>query len=196
MFAVLAEDPSDHQTLTALIRKITHSGMPVSGRGFTGASQLLKDGSRSLKALAALPQNKVFIICVDADELDGEKRKIEVNERIVAASGVKKSCAVIVPTWEIEAWILADINAAGKIFGKWKDLPEIRHPENLKDAKEQLVRMCRKGATPPYNHATHNQRIAPHLDLVKVYSRCKSFRPLMDIICKSTGTQIPKIQAL
>lgn len=192
MFAVLAEDQSDYQTLAALIRRATQPNMPVTGRGFSGASQLLKDGHRSLKALAALPRNKAFIVCVDADELDSERRQKEVLEKVVVASGVGKGCTVVVPTWEIEAWILADINAAANIFGKWKTLNEITHPENIQHSKEYLVKLCKKGTSPPYNHAAHNQKIASYLDLDKVYGRCKSFRPFMDAICNAAGIPVLK----
>jgi hypothetical protein len=168
------------------------SRLHVGGRGFNGGSQLLKDGARDLKALASMRRHKAYIVCIDADELCGEARRREVEEKIIKPAGLGQAVTSVVPTWEIESWILADINAASKIFGKWKELDEVRNPENIPHAKEYLKKLCCRGTTPPYNHATHNQKIAEHLDLAKVYDRCSSFRPLMDLVCKVTGRPRPK----
>ena len=189
MFAVLAEDQSDFQTLKALIKRVTQPNMAVMGRGFTGVSELIKDAPKSLHALSRIRSLKTFIVCADADELKDDARRKEIQDKVLKNSPV--NCTIVIPTWEIEAWIMADINAGAKIFGRWKAQEEISHPENIKDAKEHLERLCKKSTSPPYNHATHNQRIIEHLDLNKVYTRCKSFRPLLEVICRTAKIPLP-----
>lgn len=189
MFAILAEDESDFVTLKTLTRRIARANAKVVGKGFRGASQLLKDGAKSIKALSAMPSVRHFIVCVDADELDGADRNSEVHEKVIAPSGVSKKYTIVVPTWELEAWILADVNAASKIFGKWERVDEVRHPENIREPKEHLVRLCRRCTAPKYNYATHNPKIAEHLDLQKIYDRCSSFRGFADAVMTGCGVQ-------
>ena len=189
MFAVLAEDRSDFQTLKALIRRVTRPNMVVLGKGFTGVSELIKDAPKSLAALSKIKSLKTFIICADADKLDDQDRRRQINDSVVKLSPV--ACTVVVPTWELEAWIMADINAGAKIFGRWNRQAEVVSPENIVDAKEHLERLCKKSTSPPYNHATHNQLIIEHVDLNKVYSRCSSFRPLLETICETASVPLP-----
>jgi hypothetical protein len=100
---------------------------------------------------------------------------------LVNAAGFPETC-VLIPVQEIEAWILADIQAVTKIFSGW--LPdEIHNPEAIPSPKEHLEALSRQAnRRPRYSHAVHNPRVAQHLDLEKVYRKCPSFRPLKDFV--------------
>ncbi len=180
MFAVLAEDNSDLLTIKQIIWKICGTrSVPILGKGFGCGSELLKDGTREAKTLLRLDKVKTLIVCHDADALDdvAHRQAIELKILNQVNFGEKKSVAVV-PISMIESWLLADVNACRAIFKGLGFQKEIENPEHEREPKSKLERICRDGAKPKYSNATHNHLIAPHLDLHKVYKRCKSFRPL------------------
>jgi hypothetical protein len=141
---------------------------------------MLRDGAKQLVLLRNLGC-KWFVVSYDADGTDWEPRRDEILARVVKPAGVEP-CCVVVPVQEIEAWILADIECATKVFSGWRPDP-IQYPENIADPKEYLERLSRDAKKRPrYSHATHNPRIAEHLDLDKVAQKCRSFRPLSDFM--------------
>ncbi len=180
---MLGEDDSDIQTLKVLIRQLVgDEQLPIRGKGFDGCGKLLKDGWKFLKTLPELGCTR-FIIAHDADQRDTNKVKRELIDKIIKPSGVKTSiCLLLVPVQEIEAWLLADIEAVSNIFKGWRPKPEL-NPESIVHAKEQLEKLGRlAGGRPRYLPATHNPQLAKHIDLTKVSKRCPSFRPLEEFV--------------
>ena len=183
MYGILGEDDSDIQTLKVLIRQLVgDEQLPIRGKGFDGCGKLLKDGWKFLKTLPELGCTR-FIIAHDADQRDTNKVKRELIDKIIKPSGVKTSiCLLLVPVQEIEAWLLADIEAVSNIFKQWQPKPEL-NPESIVHAKEHLEKLGRlAGGRPRYLPATHNPQLAKHIDLTKVSKRCPSFRPLEEFV--------------
>ena len=140
---MLGEDDSDIQTLRVLIRRLANDEtLPIRGKGFDGCGKLLKDGWKFLKTLPELGCTR-FIIAHDADQRDTNKVKRELIDKIIKPSGVKTSiCLLLVPVQEIEAWLLADIEAVSNIFKQWQPKPEL-NPESIVHAKEHLEKLGR-----------------------------------------------------
>ncbi|WP_333906849.1 DUF4276 family protein [Delftia acidovorans] len=180
MFAILAEDRSDFLTLKEIIWKLCgDKSLAIKGRGFGSGSELLKDGARELKALLNIGTIKSVIVCHDADDYCANKKHEEIYNKVIRPVVRSESEAVsIVPISMIESWILADINACRKVFLSLPAQKEVVTPESCRQPKNEIERVCKNGAKPRYSNATHNQLIAPHLDLKKIYQRCPSFRPL------------------
>jgi hypothetical protein len=187
MYAVLAEDESDVQTLTVLIRRLAESvHIPVRGRGFGGSGDLLKHGARELRLYAERASR--FVICHDCDEDSHENKTKLLIDRIIKPSGVNGQFCALVPIKTIESWLIADLAAVQRVFKGWRGGKDIENPETLEDPKKQLERMTRvDGVKPRYVNAIHNVQLAGQVDLEKVRRRCPSFDPLRSLVIGGHG---------
>lgn len=187
MYGVLGEDKSDAQTLKVIIRRLAKdNSLSIRPYGFNGATEMLKDGGKTLKLLATLRCSR-FVICYDADSSSEQERREAVINRIIRPSGIKGNFCILVPREEIEAWILADLNAVGKINAAAKALKPFDRPENVEGPKERLEKLCRDKQRPLYSHRTHNPVVAEHLDLEEVAKKCPSFAPLQHFVTTGKG---------
>ena len=110
-------------------------------------------------------------------------------QQIVRPSGLAQDCCIVIPVQELEAWILADIECASKIFTSWRPSP-IENPEGIPDPKEHLEKLSRDSRQRPrYSHAIHNEKMAEHLDLDKVAQKCPAFRTLVAFVEKRGKAQ-------
>ena len=188
MYAVIAEDKSDVETLVTLIRSIAgDSSIPVKGKGYSGCAEMLRKGANQMRAFGNTGECSRFVVCYDSDRADPEVRKQELIDRVITPSGVDAVICALVPIQEIEAWILADIGSVTNIIKGWAPKNVIGNPENIDDPKEYLERLSREHQKPRYSHATHNPRIAKYLDIQTVYDKCQSFRPLYSIVRDGQG---------
>ncbi|OYV75107.1 MAG: hypothetical protein B7Z74_01460 [Deltaproteobacteria bacterium 21-66-5] len=79
---------------------------------------------------------------------------------------------------EIEAWILADLDAVRRVVARFPKCRDIPSPERIKDPKEHLERLSEnERGRRLYQHARHNEKVAMHLDLGLVKAKCASYRP-------------------
>ncbi len=186
MYGVIGEDRSDVETLTVLIRRLAKDdGVPVKRKGYGGCSQMLRKGAKQLKLFLGLGCDR-FIVCYDADRENPKLRYEQVAEMVVKPSGLSNLMCILIPVQELEAWILADVSAGANIFQNW-DVKEISNPEGIANPKEHLEKLSKKGSRPRYSHATHNEKIASHVDLDKVQQKCPSFLPLVHLVVNSEG---------
>lgn len=186
MYAILAEDSSDAETLRVLVRRLAgNPKLPIKSKDFDGCSALLRKASRELELFHRLGCRR-FVVCADSDSHDPGPRLKELEEA-VHGCGVAPVC-LVVPVQELEAWILADVQAVRKVITSWIDdkALDFPNPEGIKDPKEHLERTIRnKTARPPYSHATHNPRVADHLNLEQLKRKCPSFRRLADFVTEA-----------
>ncbi len=123
MYAVIGEDKSDAEMLAVLMRRLANDQtLTIKTFGYSGCAQMLSKGARQLKSFAGLGCSR-FVVCHDADGDDPNVRYNRVMERIVRPAGVAGSSCIVIPVQEIEAWILADIEAVTKVFSSWKPKP-------------------------------------------------------------------------
>jgi hypothetical protein len=178
MFAVLAEDPSDADTLVALVRGIIgQTQLKVRQKGFGGCGELRIKAPRYIKLFAELGATR-FIICHDSDG----KNPADIRAKVEAAIK-KKGCstykhAVVVPVEELEAWMIADEEAIARVIPSLT-IKAVKRPESIQSPKEWLVNKSTKGRSKPlYVPAIHNHQVARHIDLEKLEKKCPSFGPL------------------
>lgn len=181
MYGILGEDPSDANTLKAIVRRLAgNDRLPIRIKGYSGGSEMLRKGAAQLKLFAALDCSR-FIVCHDADGPDPTESYGKVTGRIVGPSGVQP-CCIVIPVQELEAWLLADIEAVTHLITSWRPKP-IPNPEAIDSPKEHLEKLSRKSnQRPRYVHAIHNERLALHIDLMKVAKKCPSFKTLADFV--------------
>ena len=183
MYGIIGEDASDVNVLKVLVRRLRQdAGVPIKVKGYAGCGEMLRKGVAQLCAFADLGCTR-FIICHDADGPDPAERFHRVNQELVRPAGIAGRCCVVIPVQELEAWILADIQAVTNVFASWH--PEsVANPESIQSPKEHLERLSRAlNLRPRYSHATHNERVAKYLDLAMVKRKCPSFRPLQEFVC-------------
>jgi hypothetical protein len=187
LYGILAESQPDANTLKAIVEALNNSGsVRILPKGYKGCGQMFSKGVRQLRLFQGLDCNR-FIVCYDADGNDPAKRHKDVVDGIIRPSRVGGLCCVVVPVQELEAWILADIEAVTKIFTSWRPDP-IGNPESIDDPKECLKKLSRDAKHKPrYSHATHNQQVAKYLDLKKVEAKCESFKPLVNLVRLGKG---------
>jgi hypothetical protein len=193
VYGVIAEDPSDIETLRVLIRRLSNnSGLPLKGKGYSGCGEMLNKGASQLKLFARLGCKR-FIICYDADGPDAMARRQAVVEKIIIPSGLPQtSCLALVPVQEIEAWILADIHqAVPHVIPSWKP-DEVSNPEGIASPKEHLEHLSRgSNKKPRYVYTIHNSQVARYLAFATVHRKCKSFRPLQQFIVGHRRIKLP-----
>jgi hypothetical protein len=184
VYGILGEDNSDVATLKVLVRRLANDeSLPIKGKGYDGAGEMLCKGAKQLNLFKALHSCRRFIVCHDADGPDPDPKRVLVNEKIVKPSGITDDCCILVPVQELEAWILADIECAVKIFPSWQPAP-IQNPEKIASPKEHLEKLSRDSKQRPrYSHAVHNEKMARHLDLDKVRNKCPAFSTLVQFVC-------------
>lgn len=183
MFAVLGEDQSDVSTLKVIIKRLAkNDSLSVKGKGYDGGAEMLRKGAKQIELFASEHKCKRFVICYDADGPDAVRRYNEARQKIVTPCRANGLYSIIVPVQEVEAWILADIAAVSNVFKGWSP-DEISNPESIASPKEHLEKLSRNSERRPrYSHATHNEKVAQHLDLEKVANKCPSFRPLVEFV--------------
>ena len=182
MFAVLAEDRSDVDSLVVLIRRI--SGMTnatILRKGFGGCGELCRKAWSHIKDFADQGATH-FIVCHDSDGNDPEAVREKVLGSLRAKLDVPKDCCIVVPVQELEAWIIADEEAIKRAMPSLVIKPVAR-PETVPSPKEWLRSESRRGRSRPlYSPPIHNAKVAAYLDLKKVEKKCPSFGELVAFV--------------
>ncbi len=195
MYGILGEDRSDVETLKVFIKRLANKqNLPVKMKGFGSCGNMLKEGSKVLKTFSQLGC-QFFIICYDADNDRPDLRKKEVIQKIIEPSklpeSITKNICIVIPIQELEAWILADIEAVTHLFSSWKPKPLTQNIEEIENPKEYLEKLSRNAKKQlRYNHTTHNENVAQYLNLKKLEQRCPSFQVLANFIKNQQAKRI------
>jgi len=186
--------------LQILIKRLAKdNSISIKGAGFSSCTVMLNKGANVLNLWSQKKEYSKFIICYDRDKETAQKRYEEVIAKIIKPAGIKKaenSICILIPTEEIEAWILADIKAVSKVIPSWQPKNDYPNPEDILNPKETLTRLSRINKPKPlYSHNTHNEKVMVYLDLSIVKSKCPSFAELVNFVEKDMANypkQIPK----
>ncbi|QEH39172.1 hypothetical protein OJF2_77840 [Aquisphaera giovannonii] len=182
MFAVLAEDRSDVDSLVVLIKRIRGvENATILKKGFSGCGELCRKAGSHVRDFAEKGATH-FIVCHDSDGNPPAEVRKKVRESIAARTAVPEDCCIVVPVQELEAWIIADEEAIKKAIPSLSIKPVAR-PETVPSPKEWLVDESRRGRSRPlYVPTIHNAKVAAHLDLKKVEKKCPSFSDLVAFV--------------
>ncbi|WP_170940072.1 DUF4276 family protein [Vibrio cholerae] len=187
MFALISEDSSDATCLQVLIRRIedekyngnVRNRTKVIKKGYTGCAEMLRKGTAQLKSNIQMGA-KFLIICIDQDSFSKAERINLVNDKVISNLNLNANIKIqiIVPTEELEAWILADPSCLTKVFSSWRNPPDYPRPESVSQPKEILIRASRdvnNRSRPLYSNATHNEKLFEKIDISLIRKKCPSF---------------------
>lgn len=184
MFAVLAEDISDAETIATIVKlHFANNSLSIKRKGYGGAGGLCAKGARDIRSWAARGIER-FIVCHDADSGDPKLALQKVEERIVRPAGASEASCITIPVQEIEAWLIADELAVSTVIPTFK-LKATLNPESIANPKEWLVKESRaSNGKPLYSPKTFNPAVAKHLRLDLVKRKCPSFNRFLDCLDK------------
>ena len=183
MYVVLAEDKSDVNCLRILIKLLAkNESLTVEGKGFNSCGNMLNKGAAYLKLYNEQDKFYKFIICHDRDKNSSQDIYKKVVSKIINNAKLKpeKLICILIPTEEIEAWILADIKAVSNILS-WQPKQEFYNPEEIESPKEKLIKLARLDKS-IYIHNIHNEKVMKYLDLTIVKKKCPSFAELANFV--------------
>ena len=193
MYGVIGEDVSDGAMLRVFIRRLlNHSSLPIQVKGYNGCGEMLRKAARQLRDFAEAGCRR-FIVSYDVDRSTPEERREAVRTRIIVPSGLSLPCLALTPKEEIEAFVLADIQAARRIVPSWTP-DSIANPEAISSPKEHLQKLSRDSRRMPrYNYVSDNPKIAEHLNLDFLRMKCKQFRRLAAFVIGDRGIRRPTV---
>lgn len=183
MIGILGEDDSDALTLKCLVKRLLRNERAsIKPKGFGSQGELLKKGANHIATMRNLGCTH-FVVCADADGHNPAPIREKLFAKIIQTAGLSNEACCVVPVQEIEAWILADLRAVTNVFSSWKPNETFAQPETVPSPKERLKRLSHAfNRKPRYDHVTHNEKVAAHLNIEVVYNACPSFQILADFI--------------
>ncbi len=192
MYGVIGEDDSDVAVLCVLIRRLlNNSSLPIRKKGYDGCGEMLRKAARQLRDFAEAGCRR-FIISYDVDRSTPDERREAVRTKIIIPSGLDLPYLALTPQEEIEAFVLADLQAVTRIIPSWQP-DSIPNPEAIPSPKEYLTKLSRDSRRKPrYDYVSDNPRVAVHLNLDLVRAKCRQFRPLVTFVVPERGISLPE----
>lgn len=123
----------------------------------------------------------LLVVIHDLDEFDEICLRKELEGYVSCISFVDR--LILIPIYEIEAWLLSDDLALKQTFNMNK-LPKVpKHPEGIRNPKEYLRDMIWKYCKKYYINTIHNKKIARYIKIEKLCV-CPSFSPYPTFVDK------------
>jgi hypothetical protein len=182
MFAILAEDRSDAESLVTIVRRLIGTrNQSIRSKGFSGCGELCRKAGSQIQILAKKGATH-FIICHDSDGNEPREIKAKVEAAIREKVRDDHDCCIVVPIQEIEAWMIADEHAIRRVIPTLS-IKAVSNPESVESPKEWLIGESRKGRSRPlYVPTIHNPRVAEYIDLDVLAKKCPAFQPLKQFV--------------
>jgi hypothetical protein len=161
-----------------------HDIVLVEGKGFGCCGDMKNKGSDLLKSYNKQDKFCKFIVCHDRDEKSYQDI-YDIASKIAndAKLNPEKLICILIPTVEIEAWILADVKAVSNVISSWQPENNYLNPEDIQNPKETLIRLSRINKPRPlYSHNKDNENVMKYLDLAIVKKKCPSFAELANFV--------------
>lgn len=171
---VVAEDVSDVHVVNAIISKYLKAN-DFSVKHFVGqgCGKIKVKCKAWVDNLSKQGCGHVFVFH-DLDRNDERELRAELLGKIKDC-GLKNSL-IVIPTEELEAWLLSDMDAIKSVFNIKTELKRIADVEAVKSPKEHLAKLIRKSSNKIYVNTVHNKKIAEKIEIEQL-SRCESFKP-------------------
>lgn len=185
-FGLIAEDASDINVLRILAKKLTTKNFSISYFTGKGCGPIARKTPAWCQNLLVKGCTHVAIVH-DLDRNNAVALRAKLVGILNAAPQATKS--VVIPTEELEAWLLSDERALKMAFGLDKTPKIIHHPETIASPKEhigEIVRMI-SVARKQYVNTVHNSLIANALNVATVRRKCPSFGEFEQFIHAATS---------
>lgn len=178
-YGLIAEDASDIEVIKKLAKKVSGKGISASHFVGKGCGPIRKKALGWCKAFAIKGCTQILLVH-DRDKSDVAILTAALQDVLQPAPQLRK--VVVVPSEELEAWLLSDHEAIKKALNLRKAIKEEHHPERIESPKEYLGAAVWKVSlkTVQYVNAVHNPVIADHIDIARISRKCPSFRPFVD----------------
>jgi len=182
MFAILAEDDSDAEAISHIVRRhFNDDSLSIKKKGYDGCGGLCAKGARDIKTWSVQGITR-FVVCHDADSNAPSDIREKVLKAIARPSGVEQQCCITVPVQEIEAWLIADEQAVAAVIPSFQ-LKGQSQPESISSPKEWLIKQSEaENGKPLYSPKTFNAAVAKRLRFDVVQRKCPSFKAFVDCL--------------
>jgi hypothetical protein len=179
MLGIIAEDCSDVEVIHEILKKyINPRDIKVKKFVGNGCGKLRNKCDSWTDNLFKQGCEYVFIF----HDLDRYK------EKDLRATLEKKVCPkknsnslIIIPTEELEAWLLSDTQAIKKVFNLKKDIKDVKNSEQIKSPKEYIRDLVFSAERKTYLNTVHNKKIAQEIKIEK-FNNCMSYKPFHKFI--------------
>ncbi len=174
LIGVIAEDMSDVEVIKILLKKMTKKSFTTAQFVGKGCGPLKKKIPGWCKAFKNKGVQAVLVIH-DLDKNDAQELRTKLESMLPA--NVFANATVVIPTEELEAWLLSDEKAIKTAMKLQTSPKKIHHPEQITSPKEYLAALVKqhsKNGLKQYVNAIHNSKIADEL-LIQHLNKCASF---------------------
>ncbi|WP_288492314.1 DUF4276 family protein [uncultured Pseudomonas sp.] len=170
---VIAEDTSDIEVITEILSKhIEKSDFSIKKFVGRGCGKLKIKCGAWVDNLSAQGCSHILIFH-DLDSNKEDELRKEINTRINNCKF--KETLIVIPTEELEAWLLTDAAAIKSTFTITQDIKIPGDVEKIKSPKEFLCKLIKRASNKNYINTIHNKKIAEKLT-TKSLSTCPSYR--------------------
>jgi len=124
----------------------------------------------------------VVIHDFDSNDEHSLREELEESVRGIAFTGH----LILIPVYEIEAWLLSDPLALKQTFSMSKTPKVPAHPERVRDPKEHLRDIVWKHCKKYYINTIHNRKIASEIRIERL-SVCPSFSSYPEFVDRNVN---------
>jgi hypothetical protein len=175
IIGVIAEDKSDIEVINEIFLKYSAANTFTIKKFVGNGCGKIKSKCRSwTETLFQKGCQHVFIFH-DRDR-STEKQIRSLLESKVSPKEFTSSL-IVIPIEEMEAWLLADMDAIRTTFDIKGKLKKIADCETVDDPKGHLGKLVYNANKKIYLNTAHNQKLAKNASLTN-FQRCASFKPL------------------
>jgi hypothetical protein len=171
---IIAEDTSDVDVVTELIRKLK-SPKSFCVRHFVGdGCGKLRNKCRAWANQLHLRGCSALLFVHDLDRHKPARLRSDLVASLCPCPIAKH--LIVIPIEEIEAWLMCDANALKRVFALDKPPNLPGNPESIISPKEKLESLVwrNSGKTRRYINTVHNAVIAKYID-VSSLRKCSAF---------------------
>lgn len=181
---LIAEDKSDIGVMRQIAGKILPEGS-FDTKHFVGegCGKLKRKCRAWAEQLLRRGCSHIIVVHDLDDEAEKDLRKL-LEDTIKGVGG--RGALILIPVYEIEAWLLSDSQAIKKVFSLRREPKVPASPESIRDPKAALEELVWKAEKKRYFNSVHNEPIAVAARLTKL-ERCSSFKPYPEFLRAAHG---------